>query len=43
MEEMGRGEALESFAQDPGVVASVSDLISLNSIETQDNSGLRLL
>lgn len=42
-EEVGRGEPLESFARDPGVVASVADLVSLTSTETQDNSGLGLL
>lgn len=39
----GRGEPLEDFTWDPGVVTSVDDLISLMSTETQDNSDLGLL
>lgn len=36
-------EGGESFTWDPGVVASVADLISLMSTETQDDSDLGLL
>lgn len=36
----GRGEPLEGLTWDPGVVASVADLISLMSAETQGDSDL---
>lgn len=36
-------EGGESFTWDPSVVASVADLISLMSTETQDDSDLGLL
>lgn len=39
----GRGRGEFFFSWDPGVVASVADLISLMSTETQDDSDLGLL